>query len=129
MDTAPSTPLGILTPDEIERRSTVRRAEDALETDDQVAAQLGPAVPEAAEHRLCRDCDDSAAHACDGCGVPLCKEHGIPHPDSGERWCHECRLPPFCREPGCKRRMEMFSGRCRDHHPLWASRFDAKAQS
>ena len=74
----------------------------------------------------CTDCGDPAAFACDACGRALC-EHHAPLDENRERICFECALPPRCAEPGCPRRSEKYSGRCRTHHPLWAAAFDRVA--
>ena len=114
--------------DDCGRRTTPGRRESdtilGVLSDDELAATLHAACAPESEHRLCRDCDDDAAHACDGCGVPLCKEHGAPNRD-GERVCWECRQPPRCPDQPCPYRSQTYSGRCRKHHALWAAKFDA----
>lgn len=60
-------------------------------------------APDTIDHDLARCCSECGAtdpERCQGCGALVC-------PDclelrSGELLCFECRLPPLCREPGCK---------------------------
>lgn len=91
------------------------------------AADLGPAVPEQLEHRICWEHGEPAAHQCDGpgCSAPLCGVCGVLNTD-GERVCYACTLPHRCLEPGCPRRHETYSGHCRPHHYDWVKRIEAR---
>jgi len=66
---------------------------------------------------LCRRCERETGSCCQ-------VSHDFATDTGAEALCIDCAQPMNCCEPGCTRPYEFYSGRCSQHHPIWAARFE-----